>query len=66
MKKKYKILTSNEKYGKHHSIEEIAKEILATQKQKQNKKQNKKTKTEQYDDEDSAGMEYIQDMLDNF
>lgn len=62
MKKKYKVLTSNVKCGKHHSVEEIAKEILTAQKQKQNKKQ----KTEQYDDEDSAGMEYIQNMLDNF
>lgn len=62
MKKKYKVLTSNEKCGKHHSVEEIAKEILTAQKQKQKKKQ----KTEQYDDDDSAGMEYIQDMLDNF
>ena len=62
MKKKYKVLTSNEKCGKHHSVEEIAKEILTTQKQKQKKKQ----KTEQYDVEDSAGMEYIQGMLDNF
>lgn len=62
MKKKYKTLTSNQKCGKHHSVEEMAKDILAAQ----NKKQNKKQKTEQYDDDDSAGMEYIQDMLDNF
>lgn len=56
--KKYKIITSKQKCGKQHPVEEIAKEIIASQ--------NKKQKKEQYDNDDSAGMEYIQDMLDNF
>lgn len=55
------MMTANEKYGKQRTIEEMAAEILAAQ-----ASQNKKQKKEQYDDEDSAGMEYIQDMLDNF
>jgi len=61
MKRKYKMMTANEKCGKHRTIEEMAAEILAAQ-----ASQNKKQKKEQYDDEDSAGIEYIQDMLDNF
>lgn len=62
MKRKYKTLTANQKSGKCRSIEEVAKELLAFQNQKQNTNKNE----EQYDDDDSAGMEYIQDMLDNF
>lgn len=62
MKRKYKTLTAKQKSGKHRSIEEMAKELLAFQ----NKNKDKKKKEEQYDDDDSAGMEYIQDMLDNF
>lgn len=62
--KKYKTLTSSQKSGKTRSIEEMAIELLAFQNQKQNT--NKKKKEKRYDDDDSVGMEYIQNMLDNF
>lgn len=56
MERKYKTMAANEKCGKHYSVDEAAKEIIASQAALQNEQ-----KTKESYDEDSADGVYIRE-----